>query len=66
MTEHDRIRRDRALAHQETRFANLEDELSSLDDAIAGLQSTDDPDLCPLHDELQKRRREIIGKKGQP
>ena len=46
MTEHDKERRDRAYACDRT---NRE----SLIDAIRGLQSTDDPALLPLHDELQ-------------
>lgn len=48
MTEHDRIRADRALACDRN-------DLESLHDAIRGLQSTDDPSLCPLHDELLER-----------
>lgn len=45
MTEHDRIRRDRALACDRN-------DLESLVDAIRELQSTDEPSLTPLHDEL--------------
>ena len=52
MSRHDRIRRDRALA------CDRDDEASLLE-AIAGLQSTDDPSLCPLHDELQARFAEL-------
>jgi hypothetical protein len=47
MTEHDRIRGERATACDRN---NLE----SLADAIRGLQSTDDPRLVPLHDELME------------
>jgi hypothetical protein len=65
MTEHDRIRRDRALAHQATTFHSIEDELDSLQDAIRGLQSTDDPSLCPLHDELMARWQTLTGKHAQ-
>lgn len=56
MTEHDRIRQDRALNCDR-------DDLESLSDAIRGLQSTDDPSLVPLHDELMKRYEELK-KKG--
>lgn len=45
MTEHDRIRKERA---EKCDRNNLE----SLADALRGLQSTDDPSLVPLHDEL--------------
>lgn len=48
MTSHDKIRLERALACDET---NLE----SLLDALAGLQSTDDPALVPLHDRLMEK-----------
>jgi hypothetical protein len=52
MTEHDRIRRDRALACNR-------DDLASLGDALRGLQSTDDPSLVPLYDELMTRYNEL-------
>lgn len=45
MTEHDRVRMKRALE------CDREDE-DSLSDAIRGLQSTDEPGLNSLHDEL--------------
>ena len=48
MTQHDRDRMNRALACDV-------DSLDSLDDAIRGLQSTDDPSLVPLHDTLLAR-----------
>ncbi len=48
MTEHDRIRKERA----EQCDKNDIDELS---DVIRGLQSTDDPLLVPLHDLLMRR-----------
>jgi len=45
MTEHDRIRMERALRCDRN-------DLESLREAVVGLQSTDDPSLVPLHDEL--------------
>lgn len=56
MTEHDRVRKDRALDCDT-------DDLESLQDAIRGLQSTDDPSLVPLHDELMERYLELKKKK---
>jgi len=56
MTEHDRIRRDRAEACDES-------DIESVLDAIGGLQSTDDPALVPLHDRLMARYFEL--KKAQ-
>jgi hypothetical protein len=53
MTEHDRIRHERALACNR-------DDLESLSDAIRGLQSTDDPSLVPLHDELSKQYNQLL------
>jgi len=46
MTEHDRIRKVRAENCDRA-------DLNSLSDAIRGLQSTDDPSLASLHNELQ-------------
>lgn len=57
MTKHDAIRRDRATA------CDLND-LKSLEDALTGLQSTDDPGLVPLHDELMRRYCELKAKQG--
>lgn len=48
MTMHDMKRKDRA---EQCDLSDIE----SLRDAIVGLQSTDDPSLVPLHDELQKQ-----------
>lgn len=45
MTEHDRVRRERALNRDR-------DDEQSLIDAIGGLQSTDDPSLVPLYNQL--------------
>ena len=45
MTQHDAARRDRALACDRA-------DIESVRDAVRGLQSTDDPSLLPLHDEL--------------
>lgn len=47
MTKHDRDRWIRALECDRT-------DIESLRDAIRGLQSTDDPALVPLHDELME------------
>lgn len=52
MTRHDRIRKERAESCNR-------DEMDSLMDAIGGLQSTDDPSLVPLHDELLRRWHEL-------
>jgi len=53
MTEHDRIRRDRALARDPN-------DLGSLADAIRGLQSTDDPSLVPLHDKIMEEWSNLL------
>lgn len=47
MTRHDEVRMNRAARCDRT---NLEE----VRDAVAGLQSTDDPSLVPLHDELME------------
>jgi hypothetical protein len=52
MTEHDRVRMERALK------CDLDDE-ESVRDAVRGLQSTDDPTLLPLHDLLMSRWQEL-------
>lgn len=52
MTEHDRIRMQRALNCDRTDY-------DSLVNAVRGLQSTDDPSLCPLHDELMQCLQEM-------
>lgn len=65
MTEHDKVRRDRALR------CDLDD-IKSLEDAVVGLQSTDDPSLVPLHDKLfarlqeLQRRRKVMSEKTIP
>jgi hypothetical protein len=48
MTEHDRIRKERAEACDRN-------SMPSLLDALRGLQSTDDPSLVALHDDLMAR-----------
>ncbi len=53
MTEHDRVRKERA----ENCDWNSIEELS---DAILGLQSTDDPSLVQLHNDLMKRRNQLL------
>jgi len=52
MTRHDADRHERALNCDRN-------DLESLSDAIRGLQSTDDPSLVPLHDELMARYSEL-------
>lgn len=54
MTNHGRERRDRALE------CDLDD-LESVQDALVGLQSTDDQSLVPLHDLLAKRAAALSG-----
>lgn len=56
MTNHDRVRKENA---EKCDRNNIED----LHDAIRGLQSTDDPDLVPLHDELLGQLNELEKKK---
>jgi hypothetical protein len=52
VTKHDAARRDRAI--------NCDfDSLASVQDAVRGLQSTDDPSLLPLHDALMSRMRRL-------
>lgn len=52
MTEHDRVRAERALSCDRK-------DRESLSDAILALQSTDDPSLVPLHDELQEALKKL-------
>lgn len=52
MTEHDHVRKVRAEACDRN-------SLESLSDAIRGLQSTDDPSLLPLHDELMAQYNKL-------
>jgi hypothetical protein len=52
MTAHDLTRKRRAESCNR-------DDIEMLHDAIVGLQSTDDPELCPLYYELCKRLREL-------
>jgi hypothetical protein len=57
MTAHDAVRRDRALEARGGRYDSREAEIEALHDAVLGLQSTDDPELCPLAHELYERLR---------
>lgn len=57
LSEHDRARRDKALACDR-------DDIESVADAVRGLQSTDDPSLTLLYDELVERYNELK-KKGE-
>lgn len=59
MTNHDRVRKERAEAACSTTYPTKKEEIEALEDAIRGLQSTDDPSLCPLHDELMKRYQKL-------
>lgn len=52
LTPHDRVRKERAESCDLT-------DIESVSDAIRGLQSTDDPSLVPLHDELMETYREL-------
>lgn len=52
MTEHDRIRKERAEQCDKN-------DIEELSDAIRGLQSTDDPLLVPLHDSLMRRLQNL-------
>ncbi len=52
MTEHDRARAVRAASCDRN-------SLESLAEAICGLQSTDDPSLVPLCNELERRYQEL-------
>ena len=54
MSEHDRVRKERAESCDEN-------DPDSLTEAIRGLQSTDHPSLLPLHDRLLRRLRELRG-----
>lgn len=58
MTEHDRIRKERAEQCDRT-------DPDSLADAIRGLQSTDDPSLLPLHDELMIIWRKLVRERSE-
>jgi hypothetical protein len=62
MTLHDRERMERAVRAKHASYDSPEEELAALDDAILGLQSTDAPELCPLANELETRRREVAAK----
>lgn len=59
MTGHDEARRNRALRHcgnvVRESFTNKLQEVESLIDAVVGLQSTDDPSLVWLWDEMSDR-----------
>jgi len=57
MTEHDRVRKERAETCDR-------DDLESLSWALVGLQSTDAPELMPLHDELMARYLELRAQQG--
>ena len=58
LTNHDRVRKERA--------ENCDmDDLESVGDAIRALQSTDDPSLVDLHDELLARYKELEKRKEE-
>lgn len=59
MTEHDRVRMEKA------KNCNR-DSKEEVIEAIGGLQSTDDPSLVPLHDELQDRLEELRKQEAVP
>jgi hypothetical protein len=59
MTPHDKAREERAL--------NCDtDNLEALEDAIRGLQSTDDPSLVGLHDELMEKYEKLKRQRDTP
>lgn len=51
MTPHDQFRADKGVQVKANPNATLEE----LEDAVRGLQSTDDPSLVPLYNELMER-----------
>jgi hypothetical protein len=55
MTTHDSVRRDNALAFKGRTFGSEAEEFDELCDVVRGLQSTDAPELMPLHDEMMER-----------
>jgi hypothetical protein len=57
VTKHDQVRKERAENCDRT-------DLESVADAVRGLQSTDDPSLVPLHDELMKVYQELRKKEN--
>ena len=65
MTAHDAIRRDRAMAYKSATFTSLTEELVALEAVIGGLQSTDDPELVPLYNELLDRWNMLCGSKDE-
>jgi len=58
MTPYERARAIQALVAINSQNAEL------LDDAIRGMQSTDDPALCALHDALVEQRAELTSAKN--
>ncbi len=54
MSAHDLVRKIRAEQCDRN-------DLESLNEAIRGLQSTDDPSLLNLHDELMQARYRLMG-----
>lgn len=58
MTEHDRVRMQTGIRIEEKLASGLPVDQEELEDAVRGLQSTDDPSLVPLHDRLMKKLQE--------
>jgi len=67
MTEHDRTRKERALKairdSKNNAFSSYEEEMEALYHAVAGMQSTDDPSLVPLCDEVMELYTKRKGEK---
>lgn len=55
MTNHDLVRRAKAIAFKANPPSDKEQEFRVLSDVVAGLQSTDDPSLVPLWEEMADR-----------
>jgi hypothetical protein len=65
MTDHDLQRKMRALVYKTLRVPGEPEDWEQLCSVVAGLQSTDDPSLVPLWEEmsdrLEKERRRLMG-----
>jgi len=59
MSTHDETRKQQALDTATRTYKTLQEERDALVESIRGLQSTDDPDLLPLHDELLQRLKDV-------
>jgi hypothetical protein len=55
MTPHDQARANRASATEGKKYTSKKAEMEALEDAILGLQSTDDPSLVDQYHRLCER-----------